>query len=160
MDKEAVTNSSSLIFLAKLGRFDLLRNIFRVVFVPKQVIKEIFDKNRPENNIIKNELNNFIKEVKIRELKSFPIDEGESSALSLCLEKKIKIFLSDDKKARNFAQSLNIETLGTLGVLLENIRNKNLEKGECKALLKKLIELGFYLAPDTYSEILRLIDEA
>ncbi|MBI2631423.1 DUF3368 domain-containing protein [Candidatus Pacearchaeota archaeon] len=160
MEREAVTNSSCLIYLAKINRIDLLKNIFKIIFIPKQVTEEIFEKNNLENNIIKKELNNFIKEVQIKDLKTFPIDKGENSAISYCLEKNIKMFLSDDKKARNFAQTLGIEAMGTLGILLNNVRDKKLEKEECKILLKNLIERGLYISLEVYSEILKLIEDA
>ena len=160
MEKEAVTNSSSLIFLAKINRLDLLKNLFKNIFISKQVTKEILDKNKPENNIIKKELNYFIKETEVKELKYLPLDEGECSAISLCLEKNIKFFLSDDKRARNFALSLGIEPIGTLGVLLKNVKNRKIEKEECKILLNKLLESGLYLSNEVYSNVLKLIEEA
>ena len=157
--EEAVTNTSSLIFIAKLNIFKLAENIFSKILVPKQVIDELFAKNKPENNFIKKELQNFLKEIEIKNVRDFPLDAGEQAAISLCLEKNVKTFLSDDKKARTYARSLKLETIGTLGILLWNLNHKKITKDDFFVLFKKLIDNGYYLSPNLYSEVMKLIKE-
>ncbi|MDO8460304.1 MAG: DUF3368 domain-containing protein [Nanoarchaeota archaeon] len=159
MEKEVVSNSSSIIFLAKLNIFDLARNVFSRIIVPKAVTKELFEKDSPENEIVKRELNNFLKESEVKNIKDFPLDEGEKAAISLCLEKNVGIFLSDDKKARRYAKSLGIKVIGILGILLDNIQEKKIDKKEFLRLLNKLIEKGYYISPALYAEVMKKIEE-
>jgi len=42
----------------------------------------------------------FIEEIDVKKVIDLPVHQGEKAAISLCLEKKINIFLSDDGKAR------------------------------------------------------------
>lgn len=159
MEKEVVSNSSSIIFIAKLDIFNLAKNVFSKIIIPKAVIKELFEKKSPENEIIKRELNNFLIENEVKNIKDFSLDEGEKEAISLCLEKNIQIFLSDDKKARNYAKSLEIEVLGTLGVLLFNLKEQKIDKKEFLILLNKLVDVGYYISPAIYAEIIKTIED-
>ena len=158
MKKEAVSNTSSIIFITKLNIFDLVKNMFSKILIPKEVIDEIFEKDVPENKLIKKELDEFIKNIKVKNIKEFPLDKGEQAAISLCLEKNIKTFLSEDKKARNYARSLKIETIGIPGILLWNLKNKKIKKEKCLNLVNELIKKGYYLSPNLYSEIAKIIN--
>lgn len=41
-----VSNSTPLIYLAKVGRIDLLRKVFKTVFIPQEVKNEVVDKGK------------------------------------------------------------------------------------------------------------------
>lgn len=158
MEKEVVANTSSLIFIAKLDIFNLAKNLFSRILAPKQVINEILEKDNPETLIIKRELKKFLKESGVKKIRDFSLGEGEKAAISLCLERKIKTFLSDDKKARNFARSLNLGTVGTIGILLWNLEHEKITKGELLKILNKLIDNGYYISPRLYAEIMKIVD--
>lgn len=153
MEEKAVANTSSILFLAKLNRFDLLKNKFSEILILRQVIEEIFNKDNPENLIIKNELESFLKETEVEQIREFGIDKGERAAISLCIEKNINMFISDDKKARKFARSIGIETIGMAGILLWNLENKKIGKGELMNLLEELIKKGYYISSSIYNQL-------
>lgn len=153
MEKEAIANTSSLLFLAKLNKFDLIKNMFQRILIPKEVNEEILIKNEPENLIIKEELREFIKEVEIKQLRSFTLDKGEKAAISLCLDKNIKTFISDDKKARKVARSLGIETIGLAGIILKNIEINKITKEEALDLIQELIKEGYYMSSQLYTSL-------
>jgi len=160
MEKELVSNASSLIFIGKLGIFYLLKNICQRVLIPKQVFDEIFKYDKSENNLIQKELDsNFIVKQDIKKIKDIPLHIGERAAISLCLEKNIKIFLSDDKKARSYARSLSLDTIGVLGIILESLKLKSINKKQAKELIRKLIDKGYYMSPGLYAKTLELIEE-
>lgn len=158
MEKEVVINTSSLIFIGKLKLFDLLKNIFDKVLVPKEVLGELLKKNSSEALYIKGELVNFLKEISVKKVHDFPLGKGEKSAISLCLERDIKIFLSDDKKARSFARSLKIDTIGVIGIVLKNLNQNKINKEEAKLLVDNLIKKGYYVTSELYSSLIKLID--
>ena len=159
MEKEVVSNSSSIIFLAKLSIFSLAKNVFQKIILPKEVIEELFKKSSPENEIIKKELNNFLIQDELKNIKDLALDEGEKAAISLFLKKKINTFLSDDKKARTYAKSLGIEVIGILGILFLNLKEKYIDKKELLSLLNKLINEGYYISPKLYAEIIKKLED-
>jgi predicted nucleic acid-binding protein len=157
--KEVVANTSSIIFIAKLRIFELAKNIFNNILIPTQVNDELFDKESPENLYIKKELGNFLIEKSVNEIKDFPLDIGERAALSLCLEKNLNILLSDDKKARKYARVLKLDTIGVLGIILNNFKGKKINKNEARSLIEKLIRNDYRMSTRLYSEIIDLIEK-
>ena len=161
MKKELVSNSSSLIFIGKLGIFALLKNIRSKVLIPEPVFNELFKFDKPENNLIQKEIDsNFIIKQNVKNIKEIPLHIGEKAAISLCLEKNIPLLLSDDKKARRYARSLNIKTMGVLGIILENLKLEKINKKQAKEFINKLIDKGYYMSPGLYAKILELIEES
>ena len=161
MEKEtAVTNTNSLLYIAKLGICPLAKKMFKEIRVTNHVLEEIFEKESIENIEIEKELKEFLKEVRVEKIKEFPIGlgEGEKSSISYCLENNMKTFLSDDKKARISAESLGLKAKGVLGILLWNFENNGLSKKEFKTLIDKLIEKGYYISIELYKEIMKIID--
>lgn len=156
--EEAVTNSSSLIFLAKIDAVYLAKNIFSCIFVPKEVVDEISSKKNLEAPIINKEFPSFLKEV-VTEVKEMPLDEGEKAAISYCLEKKVNIFISDDLRARKYAHSLGIRVIGVLGIMLVNLKMKAITKDEFLSILQKLIDNNYYLSPQLYAEVIKEINK-
>ena len=163
MEKEKVSsvvgNASSLILLAKLNRFDLLKNIFGSIIVPFTVKKELLKREEKTSEILilEKELKEFMKVVEVKKVLDLPLGDGEKEAISLCLEKNVKIFLSDDKKARKFARTFNLETIGIMGIFLKNLQNKRITKKKFLDLLEKLMEEGYYISPELYNKIMRLL---
>jgi predicted nucleic acid-binding protein len=158
MEKEIVSNASSIIFIGKIQIFSLVKNLFTKILLPEDIIKEIFQEEKPENPYIRKEIGKLLRIEKVKEIKDFPIDKGERASISLCIEKKIFIFLSDDKKARRYARSLGLNTMGVLGIILENLKQKRINKPEAKKLIKRLIEKGYYMGPGLYDKIQEIID--
>lgn len=157
MEKEAVADSSFIIFLAKLNIFNLAKNVFSRILLPNEVIDELFKKDSSENELIKRSFGNFLIKHAVNEIKKIPLGDGEKAAISLCLEKKIKILLSDDKKARTYAKSLGLKVMGILGLLLFNLKEANINKREFLELLNKLVDRGYYISPALYAEVMKII---
>lgn len=141
---KVVSNASPLIFLAKIGKLDLL-NRYEVT-IPQQVYEEVIKglesrddaqkiKSLIEKNIIKVEETEISKEVEQHNL-----GKGEKAAISLAISKKIVHILLDEKKARRAARFNNLEPLGTIGILIEAQKNNEINKKELGELVKKLIE--------------------
>lgn len=156
---EAVTNSTVLILLAKINRLNLLK-ILNKIYTTTEIKNEVLNgKEIPLKE--KSELENFFnKQVTIIDcdnLIDFDLESGENSALSLCSHIKINTFLCDDKKARQKADLLSIKSIGTLGIILINLREKRISKEEAKNILNLLVNNSYYLATDVYAKVLELI---
>ena len=89
---------------------------------------------------------------------SLGLQSGETSAISLCKEKNLSLFLSDDKNARKAAQMLSINITGTIGVILENLQRGNLTKNEAKNILQLLISNSCYISTEVYAKAIGLIE--
>jgi len=158
--EKIISNASSLIFIGKTRIFSYVKNLYSKIFVPEEVIQEIFKHNKPENQIIEQEIkSDYIEKIKVKKIRDFPLNLGEKAALSLCFEKGISIFLSDDKNARAYAKSLGIKVIGVIGVILENLKLGKISKIEAKKTIDKLIENNLYTTPGLYAEVLKLIEE-
>jgi len=155
---EIVSNTSSIVFLAKLNIFYLAKNIFSKIIIPKEVFIEIMENPGYELNIIEKELDNFIQIAELKNIKELPIHLGEKAAISLCIEKNINKFLSDDKKTRDYAESLDIEVIGILGIIIKNTKDKKLKKQDALKIINDLIKNDFYISSDLYLEIIKEID--
>lgn len=156
---KAVTNATVIILLAKVQSLSLL-DIFQEIITTEEVRKEIIaGKDIPEcEKVILEDY--FSKKIKINgviKLRSLGLDNGETSALSLALEKKCIFFLSDDKKARRVAESLSLKPIGTLGIILKNVEKKNLTKEQARDLINRLVEHTYYLSTDVYKSVLDLL---
>jgi len=118
-----VSNSSSIIHLAKLGQIHLLRDFYGTILIPKAVQAEclVAGNDREEVTSIKNAdwLKVYsVKNVALVKLLSSEIDEGESEAIALAIEQQADLILLDDADAREKAKIYKLSITGTLGILL------------------------------------------
>jgi len=155
----AVINSSPIIALAKIGRLELLRNLFNKVSLTEQVYKEIMSKpSYTEAIAIKKAVENdkWIKVQKIDEIKS-ALGKGEASSISLALKLNEPLII-DDKKAAFVASTLGIKCHGTLYVVLLALKKKIIkDKKEAIDIVNQLIDNKLYLSSDTLAEFYALL---
>ncbi len=157
-----VSNTSPLIFLAKIGKLDYLKDC--KISIPQQVFNEILMwKNKGkeyylilEDWIDKNKVN--IEKVEI--LKNLPLSlgEGEKAAISLALKKNVRIVLIDERKARIAAKLLDLKPKGTIAIIYEQFLNKKITKKECRNLILELIKKGYRIKEEMIAEFLQDIE--
>jgi hypothetical protein len=80
------------------------------------------------------------------------MDYGESESVILYKELKANFLLIDDKKARNIAENLNVECIGTLGIL-SAAKDKGLIS-ELKSVFEKFITNKRFYSIDLLNSIL------
>lgn len=79
------------------------------------------------------------------ELRPRDIHEGEAEGLTQAQENDARFFLVDEKRAREFAELLNLTPIGTVG-LLARLHLQGYSDGP-RALVRKLRrDLGYHLA--------------
>ncbi len=152
----AVSNTTVLLYLLKIQRLDLLENIFHKIYITPAVFDELTAQNQyePEKVLLERYIESgYICLFSPKKVHLLPLGLGESSAISLCLERHEKIFLSDDKRAREVARAKEITSLGTVGILIKNVQQKKISAKEGMLLLNMLIEQGFYVSIDLYREV-------
>ncbi len=113
-----VSDAGPLIVLLKTNNLSILQRLFIKIVVPKTVYQEITAKKQ-EKQFFDNINWIEIKSAKNTELNALIeqlVDKGEAEAIVLAKELK-SCLLVDDAKARKYAKMLNVEVIGTLGLL-------------------------------------------
>jgi predicted nucleic acid-binding protein len=154
-----VSNTTVILYFAKIARPDLLRNCFSRIIIPPEVYGELMageDQFQQEMRLIRDLRDEgYLHLQKGKRKRDFGLDQGENSALSLGSELQEKLFLSDDKGARKVARILGMSVLGTVGILLLNLKKGKLRKEEVLSILEELIKKGYYLSTELYGELVR-----
>lgn len=121
-----VSDSSPLIYLAWLGQFELLRQLYGQVVVPIAVWEEValYGGDLPGAGELRNaaaagwmRVGMPIKPLGTDELAGEKIDLGESQAIAIAIEQRTLLII-DDSDGRRVARRLGVEVTGTLGVLV------------------------------------------
>jgi len=157
--KVAVSNSGPLIHLALVGLLDLVFKLYDIILIPQSVYDEIVVKGKEEGHsdaiVLEQAITNGkIKVVKVEKenlnITSSKLHQGEINAILLTLQSEVEIILLDDEEARIFARKLNIKVKGSLGILIDLLKDNFLDFEEAHQYLKKLNAI-MYLSSDVYS---------
>ncbi|MFQ5824170.1 MAG: DUF3368 domain-containing protein [bacterium] len=151
MNENAMSNSSCLIALEKIGHLDLLSKSFDTVNIPPAVQSELGQK--VSWLLVKSVQNKAV----VNSLKT-QIDDGESEAIALAMELGNVFLVLDDKKARRIAKQLGLKIIGTVGMLLRT-KKKGIVT-EIRPILDALQEVDFRISDTLYQEALQLAKEA
>ncbi len=164
-----VSNSSPLIYLAKLKKLSLLKVLFKEILIPHEVYEEVVISGK-EGKFIDALIVERAKEegwlrigkpLEKKELKAFgeDIDEGEIAAIVLAKKQNADLLIIDDASARTIAQSFGLRVKGTIFVILTAYKKKILTKEEVKRLMKQLISEGFRISLELYAQVLEEIEK-
>ena len=77
---------------------------------------------------------------------------GEAQALALALEHKPDWFLTDDAGARLMAESLGVETRGSIGIILWAAATRLIARLEAESLLTALEKSSLWMSPRVRAE--------
>lgn len=116
-----VSDSSPLIALATVGELNLLHELFGEVLIPGRVWEEVAQTDRPGTEQIVSA--SWIRTMPVADdsyllALQTEVDPGEAEAIALAAEVQADILLLDERRARNFAESMGFEVVGVVGVLL------------------------------------------
>jgi len=166
-----VSNSTPLIYLAKLGHLTPLRKLFAKVNVPDEVMVEvmrgkqlgfddaaIIEKARQEGWIKAVKLNSAQRRELLRLRRTFS-DISDTDAAAIVLAKSLGTNLCiDDSRAIKVAEVLDVKHVGTLGIFLLAVKKGLLGGEKVKELVLSLPEHGFYVAHDLLAEFLEQLE--
>ena len=157
----AVSDSTPLIHLAKIGKINLLKKLFDEIIIPRAIYQEIFaGKNNGRNEILM--IEELIKEkfIIIKEPKNIAeienLDNGEKECISLCKELNINNILIDELKGFDIAQLFDLTPVRTTSILIILLDKKMINLNEYKELLKKLLSGGYFLNASIYEKLLNI----
>lgn len=158
--KSIVSDATTLIILGKLGRYDLLENLFDKIYIPQEVMHEISKKSDGVYEQISlhrlfetKSINNMALLVQLDGI----LDRGESEAIILAKELNM-ILLIDEKKGRAIAKGMHLDIIGLLGILILNVKKNKISKEKSVVILEEIKGLKFGVSKRLEEEFLILID--
>jgi predicted nucleic acid-binding protein len=154
-----IADASALIALAACDSLPLLDAIFGTVLVPQTVYLEVAAADKPQAERLRHYLNNKVRQVKMQNyvyLDAFA-DAGETAAMLLYKELSADYLLIDDKRGRKVAAINHINTIGSLGVLLQAKRAGLITR--IAPLLSQIEASPVYLSQSLIDTVLELAGE-
>jgi len=159
----AISDSTPIIYLAKLNLLKLLKKIYSEILIPKEVYKEVVEEGKKSNQkevlLIEEAINKkFIIVKKVKKAKKFEqfsqLHDGEINTISLCLKLRKKEILVDDKDAYNICKLVGLKPIRTTAILLKFLKENFISFNEFKDLLKNLSKEGYFLDIETFEYLL------
>ena len=151
--EKTVVNASPLILLCKSDLESLLPELFKEIVVPEAVWNEILIGDDIASRKIQSVNWLIRKPIKIPdEILVWNLGDGESEVLSFAFADKNFRAMVDDRAARRCAKTLDIQTLGTGGMLILAKRRGLIES--ISESLSKLQDAGLWLS-DEIAELLK-----
>lgn len=167
-----VSDASPLVWLSKVGRIGLLRELYGEVTVPEEVYSEAVDRGLLEGFgdalVIKECVEQgWIKVLRLDDAgvelcrrmmeHAFEAHLGEVQAIILAREMDA-LLLMDESSGRAFAEAWGLRVKGTLHVILKALREQLLNKDKAREAVLQLVEKGFRVEPRLLARILREIE--
>lgn len=161
-----VSDASPLILLAKIGKLDLLKELYQEIIIPSQVRNEVVEnKDKASSLILSGIENGWIKQKdggissEIKRLgEKLGLHNGETAALSVAKGLDIKEILADDKLARMAARILGLKAIGCLGVMMKAYENGIVTRNEAIDSIQKLVKAGLWVSPEVLTEVFKSLE--
>lgn len=153
-----VSDASPIIVLLKTNKLSILKELFEKVIIPKAVYKEITVKEYEKTIFNKIEWieTRSIRNTGLLVLLEKLVDRGEAEAIVLAQELKTTLLL-DDAKARKHAKLLNINIIGTLGVI-KLAKNHGLIPS-ANEVIDDMLAKGYYIEDKLIKTLLKDLNE-
>lgn len=154
-----VSNASPLITLARIGKLDLLHDLYGEFTIPEAVWREVVVEGagQPGADEVKGATWIKMHAVANRQLVHAlqqELDAGEAEAIVLASEMEAELLLMDERLGRETARHLGLRYTGVIGVLIEAKR-----KGLISAVQPHLDALrdaaGFRVSDVLYTRVLQ-----
>jgi len=160
-----IADASPLIFLAKVRRLDLLHSLFSSeIVVPKLVCSELLPEGVDDAE--GRSMGAFLGTCRVEAVRrprrfASAMSVADNAALTLAVRRKADLFLCDDRITRMMAEAEGIRPLGTLGILLQAMRQSIISSDQTKTLLQGLVRSHhFRISIELYQAVLTEIDKA
>ncbi len=156
MEKGSViVDNTVLSNFALIEREDILAMLFKeTLFTTEEVLVEL--KRGEQSSVLPKRDWQWVRLLKIEtpqeeflfRLFADSFGKGETSCLSIAISRDLKV-LTDDKDARKLAQRRGVPVSGTIGVLVDAVREGLLSIEEANTLLLDMVEKGYFSPLET-----------
>jgi len=155
-----VSDSSPLIYFARAGKLDILREIYGEVLTSEGVIGEVMMEGKPGLSQFEGALSKGWLKVERIKVDFDHAAEGidKTDAELICLAKSRGLtLLSNDRALVNCARSHGVRTRWLTASLLDAIEKNVLTSEEAEGVLMELIDSGMRVRSEVLARVLRLI---
>ena len=157
-----VSNTSPISNLAAIGQLNLLQKLYDKVTIPPTVYQEIINSGTTDPGTLAIQTLDWIQVLPITDMTllqtlQVKLDPGEAEAITLAVELPADRLLIDERKGRNEAIKSGIRVTGVIGILLA--AKKQGFVTQIKPILNDLINNGFWICEQLYTEVLLLAGE-
>jgi predicted nucleic acid-binding protein len=169
-----VSNTSPLIWLSKIGKLSLLKDLFDEIQIPDEVYKEAVDRGLEEGFMDALVVREAIDQgwIKVLQLDNneitlcqkimkhaFEVHMGEAQAIVLARRMgKDALLLMDESSGRAFAEAWGLKVKGVLYVTIKALRSELIDNAEAKEIVLTLVSKGFRIEPKLLARVIREID--
>lgn len=158
--RKVISNATPLIALNKIGKLDLLRQVYKEIIIPYAVYEEVvLDFDAPDDFVQKNNFINVMK-IKNEEAKKLfvtSLHKGEVEVMILAKEIKADICIIDDLLARKYAKYYGLQITGTIGIILKAKKLGIIT--EIRPIMNELIDSDIYIDKKLYNKALKIAGE-
>ncbi|NTU62332.1 MAG: hypothetical protein HGB05_02760 [Chloroflexi bacterium] len=148
---KAVSNAGPLMALGKLGLMSLLHALYDSVLIPTAVYEEVVTvglaTNQPDAYavqlaIARNEIGVIAvpPETLSEVIRAWPLQTGEKHAIQLAMTEAADWVLLDDRLARECAQQVRLNVIGTLDIIVAAYRRQVLSLHEVEVVLQSILD--------------------
>lgn len=161
-----VSDTTPLISFLKIGHLDLLQKLFGEVQIPEAVFHELTENKKffHEAEQIKNCF--FIQVVEMKEYqfvnllrRATGLDLGESEAIILSDSIHADLLLMDEVKGREVAEEMQINIMGTIGLLMAAYQNGLITAKEAEECIRILRASGRHIGERYFQMLLENMKE-
>lgn len=117
---KVVSNTTPILSLLKIGKLQILKELYQEVLIPLEVYNEI-EAGRDKEYYLDLRTEDWIKIHRIENTLSLSyfldLDKGEAEEIVLASEKKADLILLDETLGRFHAKHISLKVTGTAGIL-------------------------------------------
>ncbi|RLC49045.1 MAG: DUF3368 domain-containing protein [Candidatus Cloacimonadota bacterium] len=159
---DAISNTSPLLYLYRIGVLKWLPRLFSEIWVPNAVVLELQQGQQKGYDVPNMRDYAWLQIVEPRYIPSewltLDLGAGELAVMALALENPERVVLLDDALARRIAQAAGLNVWGTLKVLLE-AKSQELTES-ISPLINRLEDAGMWISDDIRQRVLALAGES
>jgi uncharacterized protein len=155
-----VSNTTPIISLLKIGKLQILKDLYGKVSIPQEVYNEV---EAGKNKEFYADLSK-IEWIEIEEIQNakslsyfLDLDKGEAAAIILATEAEADLIILDETLGRFHARHAGLKVTGTVGILIKAKKSGYIT--ELKPLLLELRSKSVWLSDSFIEEILKLANE-
>ena len=157
---KVVSNTTPIISLLKIGKLEILKDLYDEIYIPQEVFNEI-EAGKHKKYYLNLLTFEWIKIEQIQDRKSISyfldLDKGEAEAIVLATESEADLILLDESLGRFHAKHAGLRVTGTIGILVKAKKQGLIS--ELKPLILELKDKGVWLSESLIERIIELANE-
>ncbi len=167
-----VADATPIVYLAKVGKLQLLKKLYEDVVVPEAIKQELLGEDYPEVPVIQEAFQaGWLEERRVgRAARTFQqkhllrvsgLHPGEQEAIALAYTDHLPLLIDEDEKTgRRVGRVWGVEVRGTLRVIVEAFDEGLIEYEEARETFRQLLAQRFHVSAEVYEGALSILERA